>query len=155
MVPSRFASASSACTCSRVLPTNVVSARRGAPKSLHKVPSPDKMVPSRFASASSACTCSRVLYSCPSAAPEPTSVTLIANVLNASLLFMMRPFVNSHVCRRQSRERFNFLHGSTKSLRDGALRGAGKRLFVERMLLVTASDSEMDGPLPKTNCAAL
>jgi hypothetical protein len=57
------------------------------------------MVPSRFASASSARTCSRVLYSCPSAAPEPTNVTLIANVLNASLLFMMRPFVNSHLCQ--------------------------------------------------------
>jgi hypothetical protein len=42
------------------------------------------------------------LYSYPSAAPEPISVTLIVNVLNASLLFMMRFFVNSH-CHEDGR----------------------------------------------------
>ena len=41
-----------------------------------------------------------------------------------------------------------------RSPRDGALRERAKRLFVERMLLVTASDSEMERALPKTNCAA-
>jgi ABC-2 type transporter len=41
-----------------------------------------------------------------------------------------------------------------RSPRDGALRERAKRLFVKRMLLVTASDSEMERALPKTSCAA-